>query len=254
MKRLFLTLIAGTLLLMTCTSGAAAAELTVSAAMSLKGAFEEIGKAYEQKNPGTKVRFNFGASGDLGRQIAGGAPIDVFASAAQKDMDDLAAKGLIQTATRADFAGNSLVLITPKSGAKLTSFADLLNPSVKRIAIPNPKTSPAGRYAAETFAHYRIADAIKSRLIYGETVRQIMDYVARGEVDAGVVFASDAAGRPRDAVVAATAAPGSHGKILYPIAAVKDSRNSARAASFIKLVTSPEGQQLLRKHGFIGIK
>lgn len=222
--------------------------------MSLKAAFEEVGKLHEARYPGVKVRFNFGASGDLARQIAGGAPIDAFASAAQKDMDDLAAKGLIAPATRANFTRNSLVLVTPKQAPRLSAFADLASASVKRIAITNPKTSPAGRYAAEAFAHYRIAETTKGKLVFAENVRQVMDYVARGEVDAGIVFASDAAGRSRDSMIAATATPSSHAAILYPAAVVKGSARQAAAAAFITTLLSPDGQTILKKHGFAALK
>lgn len=241
-------------LLLCSITAASAGEITVSAAMSLKGAFEEIGRRYEQKHPGMKVRFNFGASGDLARQIAGGAPIDVFASAAPKDMDAVAAKGLIVPSTRANFIGNSLVLVTPKRGPIVASFADLASPTVKRIAATNPKTSPAGRYAAEVLAYYRVANAIKDKLVFAENVRQAMDYIARGEVDAGIVFASDAAVRPRDCLIVATAAAESHETIRYPIAVVKTSSQAASASAFISAVLAADGQTILRRHGFAAIK
>ena len=136
-------------------SGASSAEVTVSAAISLKNAFEEIGKLYEAKYAKTKVLFNFGASGDLVRQIAGGAPVDVFASAAQKDMDDISSKGMVLPGTRADFAKNSVVLVALKNG-KIKSFEDLATEGIKRIAAGNPKTVPAGRYAAEVFDYYKL--------------------------------------------------------------------------------------------------
>lgn len=236
------------------TGSVAAADITVSAAMSLMGAFEEIGRAYEIRHPGSKVRFNFGASGDLARQIAGGAPIDAFASAAQKDMNDLAVKGLIAPATRANFTRNSLVLVTPKQGPRLAAFGDLASASVKRIAITNPKTSPAGRYAMETLSYYLVAEATKSKLIFAENVRQVMDYVARGEVDAGIVFASDAAARPRDSMIATVAAAESHETIMYPVAVTKSSPNPAAASAFIATLLSVEGQSILRRHGFASMK
>ncbi len=113
-------------LLLCSFTAASAGEITVSAAMSLKGAFEEIGKLYERKHPGMKVRFNFGASGDLARQIAGGAPIDVFASAAPKDMDAVAAKGLIAPSTRANFIGNSWCW-SPRSGDRESHHSPILH-------------------------------------------------------------------------------------------------------------------------------
>src|SRR5208283_5910456 len=144
-------------------------EITVSAAISLKNAFEEIGKIYEAKNRETKVFFNFGASGDLMRQIEGGAPVDVFASAARQDMDEAEKKGLIAIGSRVNFAANSVVLIVPlKSGTAMTSFEDLKSGSIKKIAVGNPKTVPAGRYAEEVLKYYNMLDEIKDKFIFTE--------------------------------------------------------------------------------------
>ncbi|HMK61198.1 MAG TPA: molybdate ABC transporter substrate-binding protein [Dissulfurispiraceae bacterium] len=226
-----------------------AADLTVSAAISLKNAFEEIGKKYEAAHPGTKVLFNFGASGDLVRQIEGGAPVDVFASAAQKDIDEMAAKGLILAGTRTDFAKNRVVLVTPKTG-NIKSFEDLTSSGVKRIAAGNPKTVPAGRYAAEVFDYYKITPSIKDKLVYAENVRQVLDYVARGEVDAGVVYSTDAAVRSAEVNMAAEAPEASHKPVIYPIAVVKGTKNETDAKAFAEAVRSKEGTAILTKYGF----
>ena len=234
---------------LTVASAAPHQELTVSAAISLKNVFEEIGKLYELQHPGTKVLLNFGASGDLARQIAGGAPVDVFASAAQKDMDNLDVKGQISPGTRVDFARNTIVLVTPVPGT-IRSFADLAADRVKRIAAGNPGTVPAGRYAAEVFDYYKIAGLIKDKLIYAENVRQVLDYVARGEVDAGVVYATDAAVRSRQVHLVAEAPAASHKPVVYPIGVVKGTKNETNARTFIELVRSDEGRAVLKKYGF----
>lgn len=225
-------------------------DITVSAAISLKNAFEEIGRLYESKY-GTKCVFNFGASGDLLKQIAGGAPVDVFASAAQKDMDDADKQGHIVTATRADFAVNSVVLIVP-AGARtlLKSFEDLRAANIQKIAIVNPKTSPAGRYAEEIFVFYQMLSSIKDKLIYAENVRQVLDYVARDEVDAGVVYTTDAAARAKDIKIIAVAPEASHKPVVYPIAVVKGTKSEADAKAFISIVLSKEGKKILQKHSF----
>jgi len=225
-------------------------EITISAAISLKNAFEEIGKLYESRQ-GTTCVFNFGASGDLMKQIAGGAPVDVFASAAQKDMDEADKQGFIITATRTNFAANSVVLIVP-SGAKtsLKNFEGLGAADIKKIALGNPKTVPAGRYAEEVFNFYQILSAIKDKFIFAENVRQVLDYVARGEVDAGVVYATDAASRSKEIEIIATAPEASHKPVVYPITVAKGTRNEADARAFIALVLSQEGQKILQKYGF----
>lgn len=224
--------------------------ITVSAAISLKNAFVEIGRFYESQY-GTKCVFNFGASGDLAKQIIGGAPVDLFASAAQKDMDEADKQGHIVTVSRFGFTANSVVLITP-IGAKvsLKSFEDLRAAQIEKIAVGNPKTVPAGRYAEEVFGSYQILSSIKEKFIYTENVRQVLDYVSRGEVDAGVVYATDVAARPKDIRIVATAPEASHKPVVYPIAIVKGTKSEADAKAFISLVLSKEGKKILQKHGF----
>lgn len=228
-------------------------ELTVSAAVSLKDAFNEIAELNEKRN-GTKIHFNYGASGALQKQIESGAPADVFASAGAKQMDDLAAKGFIVPDTRKDFASNSLVLIVPAKSAGVSSFSDLANPSVKKVAVGNPKTVPAGQYTEQTFNRLKLLPQIQAKLIFAEDVRQVLDYVVRDEVDAGVVYSSDALSAEDKIKVVARAPDDSHDPILYPIAAVKNSKQQDAARKLIDLVLSSEGQAILVKHGFLTIK
>lgn len=234
-------------------SQAETGDITVSAAISLKNAFEAIDKLYESRH-NVKVFLNFGASGDLAKQIEGGAPADVFASAAQKDMDMLEGKGLLSQGTRVNFAGNSVVLIVPLQGTLLKGFEDLNTAAVKKIAVGSPKTVPAGRYAAEVLDYYKLASAIKDKLVFTENVRQALDYVARGEVDAGIVYATDAAVRDRDVNLISTAPEASHKPVIYPIAVVKDTKSATLAKAFIALVLSPEGQKILQNYGFKSVK
>jgi molybdate transport system substrate-binding protein len=226
-------------------------EILISAAISLKNAFTDIGKLYEEGHPGVKVNFNFGASGDLIKQIQGGAPVAVFASAAQKDMDILEQERLLIPGSRANLAENVVVLVqSTQTAVKVAGFADLAKPEVKKIAIGNPKTVPAGRYAMEVFNHYKIADAIKDKLILAENVRQVLDYVARGEVDAGLVYQTDAMTRPQEVQVIVAAPPGGHKPVVYPIALIKGAANEAVAKEFVALVLSAPGQVVLQKYGF----
>jgi molybdate transport system substrate-binding protein len=228
-------------------------ELTVSAAVSLRDAFNEIADLYEKRN-GSKIHFNYGASGALQKQIESGAPADVFASAGAKQMDDLAAKNFIVSDSRKDFARNSLVLIVPSQRASVRSFTDLANPSVKRVAVGNPKTVPAGQYTDQTLNRLGLLPAIQTKLIFAEDVRQVLDYVVRDEVDGGVVYASDALSSGDKIKVVARAPDDSHDQILYPIAVVKDSKQPDAARKFIDLVLSSEGQAILAKHGFLAVK
>jgi len=226
-------------------------EIIVSAAISLTNAFEEMGKTFQEKQKNVRVLFNFGGSGDLSRQIIGGAPVDVFASASPKDMDDLDKMNMIMKDTRTDFAGNRVVLVVPANTAfHLNSFNDLKRGDVKRIAIGNPKTVPAGRYAEEVLKYFNLAEAVKDKLIFAENVRQVLDYVVRGEVDAGMVYSTDAAIKADRVKVAIEASEQSHKPVVYPIAVIKGSKEEILGKEFISFVVSQEGKQIMKKYGF----
>ena len=226
----------------------------VSAAISVKEALNEIGRLYQDRT-GNKVVFSFGASGELEKQIEAGAPVDVFASAGEQEMDQLHTKQLIDQATRADFARNTLVLVLPTSSKVLVhSFADLEQPSVKRIAIGNPKTVPAGQYSQELLRNIRLWSKVQSRLVLAENVRQVLDYVGRGEVEAGIVYATDVQIAQGKAVLVARAPDRDYSPILYPIAVVKDSANAQAAKEFVDLARSADGIQILERYGFLTAK
>ncbi|MFZ0942603.1 MAG: molybdate ABC transporter substrate-binding protein [Syntrophobacteraceae bacterium] len=239
------------LMLSVCFVEAASAEqeLIVSAAASLTNAFGEIGKKFEIANPGTKVVFNFGASGALLQQIDKGAPVDVFASADQKTMDQAAEKGLIISGARKDFVSNELVLIIPHgAGTPVKALQDLSAREIGKIAMGNPETVPAGRYAQEVLTNEGLWERLKPKLIFGESVRQVLDYVSRGEVDAGFVFATDAA-VAKDHVIVALEAP-KHKPITYPISVVGSTKNRDLAGRFVDFVLSGQGQEILFTYGF----
>jgi molybdate transport system substrate-binding protein len=259
---MLLKLLAGTTLLLSMLLASARTgfaepgekEILVSAAISLKNAFEEIGAIHE-KQTGTRVRFNLGASGLLQRQIETGAPVDVFASAGEKQMDELQAGGYILKETRRNFAGNALVLMAPiRSSLPIHSFSDLARPEVERVAIGNPKTVPAGQYARQALTHLKVWERIQSRLVLAENARQVLDYISRGEVEAGIVYASDVTAAQGKAVVVARAPDNSHDRILYPIAIVKETANRRMAQHFIDLILSGSGQAILRKYGFLSVR
>ena len=223
--------------------------LTVSAAASLTNAFQAIGQAYEKTHPGSKITFNFAASGPLLAQIQQGAPVDVFASADQETMNRAATAKLLADGTRADFAHNTLVVIVPSSAAKTPqALPDLAGADFKRIATGTPATVPVGRYTMEAVQKAGLTDALQPRWIFGESVRQVLNYVARGEVDAGFVYRTDALvepGKTRIAFTAATTTP-----VSYPIAAIAASKNAEGAQQFIRFVRSPAGGEILERFGF----
>jgi len=233
---------------------AAGSEIMVSAALSLKAPFEHMGRLFEGKHPGTKVLFNFGASGMLQRQIEGGAPADIFASASPKEMDSLEAGGFLVRGTRSNFAGNTIVLIVPSSPrSRIRSFDDLRKKEVRRIAIGNPASVPAGKYAEDVLKSSGMWATVQDKIVLCEHVRQVMDYVARNEVDAGMVFQTDA-GNSKDVEIVSEAPDQSHKPVLYVIAAIKGSGNGMLAKEFISMVLSDEGRQILKKYGFRNLK
>jgi molybdate transport system substrate-binding protein len=232
------------------TIPAQAAELMVAAASSLTNAFMEIGKAYEKTKPETRVLFNFGASGQLVQQISRGAPVDVLATADLETMDRAETQRLVSRTSRANFAANKLVLVAPAdSGLAINTLQDLEAATVQRIAIGTPETVPVGRYAKAALEKAGLWERLKPRFIYTQNVRQSLDYVIRGEVDAAFVYVTDAAISPvkvRTAFEVPLDKP-----ILYPIATVKGFGNENRALDFIAFVRSPAGQTILAKYGFL---
>jgi molybdate transport system substrate-binding protein len=230
-------------------TAAHADELVVSAAASLTNAFKEVGAAFEAQHPGTKVLLNFGASDVLMQQIVKGAPVDVFASADETAMDKAADAKVIVPASRREFAENSLVLIVPSdSRLAARTLGDLTAAGVKRIALADPASVPAGRYAQGALKAAGAWDAVNAKSVLAANVRQSLDYVSRGEVDAGFVFGTDAALMPQRVKVAMTVP--TQTPITYPIAQVDGSRHAADAQAFIAYVLSPAGQALLAKYGF----
>lgn len=227
---------------------AAAADLTVSAASSLTNAFRELAPVFEAENPGAKVVFNFAASDALLAQIAKGAPIDVFASADQEAMDRADSLKLLAPGSKHNFVSNTLVVITPIGSAlDLKALVDLQKSEVKRVTLGNAAV-PFGRYARGALDAARLWSAIEPKAIYGQNVRQSLDYVARGEVDAGFVYLTDVAiqkDKVKLAFSVATETP-----IRYPIAAVADSPNPAAARKFVAFVLTPPAQAVLARFGF----
>jgi molybdate transport system substrate-binding protein len=240
---------AGAILSLALPLAASAQQLTVSAAASLTDAFKELAPKFEAAKPGSTLRFNFAASGALLQQIAQGAPVDVFASADQQTMDRAANQKLIDNTTRRNFAANSLVLIEPaQGGPAIASLQDLGKPDVKRIAIGKVETVPVGRYTKEALSAANLWDALQPRFVQADSVRQVLDYVSRGEADAGFVYRTDAAIMGDKVKIVLTAS--GHTPVTYPVAVVSDSQQKALATDFVAFLASDAAQQVLAKYGF----
>ena len=225
-----------------------AADIVVSAAASLSNSFGDLGKAYEAKHPGDHVVLNFAASDVLLKQIEQGAPADVFASADEVTMDRAAQSKLIDASTRKDFAANSLVLIVGNGVNTPASLQDLASSVYTHIAVGNPDSVPAGRYAKEALTLAKLWDTLQPQIVPTQNVRQALDYVARGEAQAGFVYATDAEtqkGKVHVAMTVPTSTP-----VRYPIAVTTTSAHRDLAHGFADFVVSAEGQAVLKHYGF----
>jgi molybdate transport system substrate-binding protein len=239
-------------LLVLATAGTAAAqELTFSVAISMKDAIEEIGRVFMQRRPGVTLSYNFGSSGDLQKQIEAGAPVDLFVSAAARQMDELEKQQLIVATTRNVFARNVLVAIAPaNSTLDLSRPAFLTDTRVTQIAIGNPKTVPAGQYTEESLRAMGLWDRLRPKMVFAENVRQVLEYVNRGEVDVGFVYTTDAATRAGRVKEVFRPAEDTYRPVLYPVAVIGASKQQALAAAFIDLLLAPEGRAVLSRLGF----
>jgi molybdate transport system substrate-binding protein len=244
-------LLCGLLILGTMTTFAAnTVELNISAAASLKDALLDIQKLYEAKQPNVKLIINLGSSGKLQTQIEQGAPADLFISAAIKQMDALEKENLIVKKTRKDILFNQLTLIVPKDSAlNLKDFKELTREDVKKIGCGAPESVPAGEYAQQVFKNLGIWDTLQGKLVYGTDVRAVLTYVETGNVDAGIVYRTDAMISNKINIIAAAPA-GSHDPIVYPAAILANAAQPKAATKFLAYLTSPAGKKVFEKYGF----
>lgn len=237
------------LLACTCVGNASAATITVSAAASLKEVFQEIGQKFEQENKGDNIDFNFGSSGSLLQQIRNGAPVDVFASADLKNMQEANDGGLLKNNEQINFVKNELVLIVPAGSAlKLENLNDLQSDEVKRIAIGNPSSVPAGRYTEIALKKNALDETLKEKMVFTQNVRQALEYVANESVEAGFVYGTDAkilADKVKVSFNVDLEEP-----VMYPIAVLKDSKEPELAKQFVDYILSEENRAIFDKYGF----
>jgi molybdate transport system substrate-binding protein len=224
-------------------------QITVFAAASLTDSLKQIAADYE-KISGDKIVFNFGASGTLARQIEAGAPADIFISADEGRTDALVAKGLLVSESRKNLLGNSLVIITAPGGPPVSAPADLTNAAVKRIALGDVKIVPAGTYAKTYLEKLGLWSAVEPKVVPCENVRAVLAAVESGNVDAGIVYKTDAAISKN--VLVAFAVPAADGpKIVYPLAMVKAAPQPEAAKKFMAYLNSEAAMKIFRELGFL---
>jgi molybdate transport system substrate-binding protein len=225
-------------------------EVEVFAAASLTDALKEVAADYE-KEGGDKIIFNFAASNTLEMQIKAGAPADVFFSADEAKMDDLEKQGLLEKETRKDLLANSLVIIVPTDSTQtLTSAAQLADAKFGKIALGQTQSVPAGIYAKEYLQKIGIWDQVEARVVPCESVRAALAAVETGNVDAGIVYKTDAMHSTK--VKVAWEVPVAEGPaITYPVALVAGSKHEASAKKFLDYLAEPGSLKVFEKYGFI---
>ena len=232
-----------------CTREAPAGEVTLAAATSLRAVLPELAHAYEAGHPGVHLTATFGASGTLKKQVEGGAPVDAVIFAAAAPVDELAASGRVDPASRRVLAGNALVLIGPPGGPALT-FATLASlPPGEHLAIGDPGAVPAGDYARAWLKTLGTWDALQGRLVLGGDVAAVLAYVRRGEVPAAIVYRTEVRG-VADVVVLDEARGPTAPRPAVVGAVVTGARGAGEAGSFLAFVGSGEGQRILGELGF----
>ena len=225
-------------------------ELTISAAASLQDSLEELQKNYEKEHDTIKITYNFGGSGALQQQILKGAPVDLFFSAAEDKFVELVNKGLINKKQGTTLLTNELVLVVPKENEKnIQSFEDLKK--ADKIALGTPETVPAGQYSVETLKNMKLWEDVETKIVYTKDVRQVLTYIETENVDAGIVYKTDALVSEKVNVIA-TAKGDTHTPIIYPVGVIKDSKHAEEAENFYNYLQSDEALKVFKKYGFQG--
>ncbi len=222
-------------------------EITVAAAADLGPAFEELGREFHNTSK-IKVTFSFGSTGLLAKQIENGAPMDVFAAANTDYIDQLDREGLVISGTSTIYARGRITLWTPKSSSlQIEKISDLTRPEVKRVAIANPDHAPYGMAAREALEHAGVWESVKPRLVYGENIRQTLQYAETGNVEVAIVALSlsmQSDGRwvliPEEL----------HKPLDQALAVIKGTKNEKAAREFAEFVNGSQGRAIMRKYGF----
>lgn len=224
--------------------------ITIAAANSLRDVFRKVLPQFEAQHPEVVVRVIYGPSQNLRKQIEEGAPVDVFLPSLVEEIEYLEKKSLVIQGTKRVYAGTSLVIITGKTfPAPVASLQELQTVPVRRIAIGDPKTSSVGKVAAQFLKHAKLEPKLKSQYVFGEHSRAVLDLVAKGEAEIGVVYRTDAIAEEQVKILD-TAPEDSHTPVRYGVAAVWTAKNISGAGDFIEFLLSAQIQEQLKQFGF----
>lgn len=227
-------------------------ELNISAAASLKESMADLEAAYTSKNPEVSFVINYGSSGSLQQQIEQGAPCDLFISAGEKQMTALEEEGLLLDGTNKDLVKNSLVLVT-SNDSEISSIDSLNSDAVSKIALGEPSSVPAGKYADETLTSLAIKDSLNNKLVFAKDVKEVLAWTASGNADAGFVYLSDALSSDGVKIVE-TISEEYHSPITYPVAIIKDSDDIDAAKAFEDFLFTDEAQEIFEKYGYKSVE
>ncbi len=225
-------------------------QLTISAASSLAKALQEIQSLYSKKNAGVKINLNLGATGQLQQQIEQGAPVDLFISASAKPMERLIDQQLIDEKQQLILLSNELVIITSTtSDFEIENIEELTQNQIDKVAIGIPESVPAGNYAKEALMSVELWDTLQPKLIQAKDVKQVLQYVETGNVDAGFVYKTDALASSK-VNVALVIKPELHSAITYHLGVVKSTKYFAETLDFYSFLQSVEALDIFKKYGF----
>ena len=253
--RAFCTLVAVLVLAAACGSGgsdssSSSGELLVAAAYDLKPAFEELGAIFEEE-AAAKVTFSFGSSGLLAQQIEGGLPADIYVAADIQHVERLREKGLIIADTQQVYAVGRLALASSaKAGLTLSELEELTRSEVKQVAIANPEHAPYGRAAEEALRSTGLWEQLRPKLVYGENLGQVMEYLQSGNVEAGLVALSLVIGGS-SGLSYVVVDEGLHQPIRQALAVLKETEAEQLARRFVAFIRGPQGRAVLEKYGFV---
>ncbi len=236
------------------TATAEPVELTILAAASLTDVCNEIKEKYESTHENVTLNFSYGGSGALQTQIEEGAPADVFISAATKQMTALDEQGLMDSESIVQLLENKVVLVVPAdSAADITGFEDVATDKVTMVGLGEPGSVPVGQYSEEIYTTLNLLDQVKTKANYGSDVRTVLSWVETGEVDCGIVYATDAYTTDKVKIVA-EAPEGSCKQVIYPAGVVKSTENAEAAAAFMAYLQEEEILALFESYGFTALK
>ena len=227
--------------------------LTVSVASSVQDAMKDIQALYRQENPNINIDYNFGSSGSLQQQIEQGAPADIFLSAAPKQMNALQQKNLLLTETRQDLLSNRIVLIVPKEVNNNVTFKSLKKAKLKKVALGDPASVPAGQYGKEVLMSLKLYKEINSKLVFGKNIRQVLFFVETGNVDVGLVYRTDVRVSDKVKIVDA-ASENYHSSIIYPVSVIKHSKHPEEAQQFTEFLFSKKAKDIFENYEFKLVK